>query len=149
MSNNPFGELPTANPYATPEIEGPSLASGNPLQIPAIALLVLSSLFVLLILASIPGQILRMRAIDTSTSEGTGELLGGIMSLILWPLMNLAIAQGTFSMLRLSSYRNAYTAAILAIIPVCSPCFLLGIPFGIWSIVVLNRPEVKQRFMKS
>jgi hypothetical protein len=83
----------------------------------------------------------------TSTAEGTGELVGSIVSLILWPLMNLAVALGAVSMIRLKSYRSAYTAAILSIIPVCSPCFLLGIPFGIWAIVVLNRPEVKKRFM--
>jgi hypothetical protein len=115
--------------------------------LPAIFLLTLSSLFVLLIVASLPGQIVRIRAIDTSTAEGAGELFGGVISLALWPLMNLAIALGAISMIRLKNYRSAYTAAILSVIPICSPCFLLGIPFGIWAIVVLNRPEVKQRFM--
>src|SRR5262245_33786343 len=148
MSNNPFGELPSANPYASPAPQVGYSSSENPLMFPAIFLLILSSLFMLLIIASIPSQIVRMRAIDTSTAEGGGELVGSILSLALWPLMNLAIALGAISMLRLKNYASAYTAAVLSVIPVCSPCFLLGIPFGIWAIIVLNRPEVKQRFTK-
>lgn len=109
--------------------------------------LCLSTLFVLLIVASLPGQFVRIRAIDTSTPGGAGELVGGIVSLVVWPFMNVAVALGAVSMLRLKNYRTANMAAILAIIPVCSPCFVLGIPFGIWAIVVLHRPEVKQHFM--
>ena len=114
---------------------------------PAIVLLSLSTLFVLLIVASLPGQVVRIRAIDTSTAGGAGELVGSIVSLAVWPLMNVTVALGALSMLRLKHYRSACTAAILAIIPVCSPCFVLGIPFGIWAIVLLQRPEVKQRFV--
>jgi hypothetical protein len=147
MSDNPFRELPNTNPYASPAWQAGYGSSNNPLLLPAIFLLILSSLFVLLIIGSVPGQIIRMRAIDTSTSEGSGELIGSIVSLALWPLMNVAIALGAISMIRLKNYRSAYTAAVLSVVPVCSPCFLLGIPFGIWAIVVLNRPEMKQRFM--
>ena len=42
--------------------------------------------------------------------------------------------------------RVAKIAAILAMIPVTSCCFLLGIPVGIWSLVVLAKPEVKALF---
>jgi hypothetical protein len=149
MSSNPFSDQPESNPYASPTPLTGYGSSANPLMIPAIFLLVLSLLFVLLILASLPGQIIRLRAIDTSTPEGVGELIGSIVPLALWPLMNLAIALGAISMIRLQSYRSAFTAAILAVIPVCSPCFLLGIPFGIWALVLLSRPDVRQRFTKS
>jgi hypothetical protein len=149
MTNNPFGELPNTNPYASPA-PAPQAASSthNPIRFLAIVLLILSLLTVLLIVASLPRQIVRIRAIDSSTPGGSGELLGSIVSLIVWPLMNLAIALGAISMIRLTSYRSAYTAAIASLVPVCSPCFVLGIPFGIWAIVVLNRPEVRQRFTK-
>lgn len=148
MSNQPLSELPDSNPYAAPASELGSDSSANPLLIPAIILLTLSLLFVLLILASIPGQIARMRAIDTSTPEGAGRMVGSVGGLTLWLLMNLGVVLGAISMIRLKSYRSAYTAAVFSVIPFCSPCFLLGIPFGIWAIVVLNRPEVKQRFMR-
>jgi hypothetical protein len=148
MSDNPFRELPNTNPYASPAPEAGLGSSGNPLFVPAICLLVLSSLFVLLIVASVPSQIADSRAIDTSTPGGGGELVGRIVSLVVWTLMNVAIVLGAISMIRLTNYRSAYTAAILSIIPICSPCFVLGIPFGIWALVVLNRIDVKERFMK-
>jgi hypothetical protein len=148
MSNNPFSEPPNSNPYASPRSQAGSGLPENPLAVPAIFLLILSSLTVLLIAASLPGQIIRIRAYDPSTPEGIGGLIGSIGSLALWLFMNVAIALGAISMIRRKNYGSAYTAAILSVIPVCSPCLVLGIPFGIWAIIVLNRPEVKQRFMK-
>lgn len=149
MTNNPFQEPPKTNPYASPAPQAGYGPSNNPLLVPAIVLLIFSSLFVLLIVATLPGQIIRIRAIDVSTPGGVGEFLGSIATLTVWPLLNLAIALGAISMIRLTSYRSSYSAAILSVIPVCSPCFVLGIPFGIWAIVVLNRPTVKQRFLKN
>jgi hypothetical protein len=146
MSSNPFGDLPATNPYAPPAPGSVPPSPHNPLQAPALILLVLSSLFVMLILGSLPGQIIRMWELDLSTPEGFGTLMGMLMPLIVLPLMNVAIALGSISMLRLKSYSSAYLAAILSLIPLCSPCVLLGIPFGIWALVLLNRPEVKQRF---
>jgi hypothetical protein len=121
---------------------------GNPLLAPAITLLTLSTLTILMVLASLPGQFIRMRAIDTSTSEGVGELTGMVVTLVLWLLTSAAIALGSVSMLRLKGYSSAYLAAILSVIPICSPCFVLGIPFGIWALVLLNRAEVKHRFIR-
>ncbi|HVX13543.1 MAG TPA: hypothetical protein VHC22_20325 [Pirellulales bacterium] len=149
MSNNPFAELPNTNPYASPAPQPDSDSSANPLLIPGIFLLTLSLLFVFFILVSLPRQIDLMLAVDPSTPEGVGQLFGSVVSLTSWLMMNLGIAVGAISMIRQKSYRSAYLAAILAVIPVCSPCLLLGIPFGIWAIFLLNRPEVKQRFMKA
>jgi hypothetical protein len=36
-------------------------------------------------------------------------------------------------------------AAIMAMIP-CNCCCLLGLPFGIWALVMLMKPEVKSQF---
>jgi len=38
-------------------------------------------------------------------------------------------------------------ASILAMVPCISPCCLLGIPIGIWALVVLMKPEVQQAFV--
>ncbi len=46
----------------------------------------------------------------------------------------------------LQSYGFAMTASIIAMIPCISPCCLLGLPFGIWALVVLSKPEVKSAF---
>jgi hypothetical protein len=54
---------------------------------------------------------------------------------------------GAIKMIKLRSRGLAMTAAILAIIPCLeSCCCVLGIPFGIWALVVLNKPEVKDAF---
>jgi len=53
---------------------------------------------------------------------------------------------GASKMQSLTSYQFAFTAAILAMVPCLSPCCLLGLPFGIWALVVLNKPEIKSQF---
>lgn len=145
MSGNPFRELPDANPYASPSSPGQA-ERANPLLIPAVCLLVLSGAFFLLLVLSLPVQVIRLSNIDTSTPEGAGELAGGIAALVAWMAVTLAIIIGSIGMLRFRGYSGALTAAILAIIPICSPCLVLGIPFGIWAVVVLLRPEVRGRF---
>ena len=40
----------------------------------------------------------------------------------------------------------ALTGCILACIPCCSPGCVLGIPFGIWGLIVLNQEDVKRAF---
>ena len=49
-------------------------------------------------------------------------------------------------MLRLRGYPWAGAAAILATIP-WSPSWVLGLPFGIWAIVVLGKPAVAEAFL--
>ena len=45
------------------------------------------------------------------------------------------------------SYGVAFAGAIISVIPcIGSPCCALGIPFGIWALVVLNDPTVKAAF---
>lgn len=149
MSDNPFAEPPRAsNPYAAPaNVEtSSSLDNSNPLIAPAILLLVMSLVTLLLLLATLPGQVLRFRQLDLSTPEGQGELVGGIVALAGWLLITLAIIVGSINMLRLKSYRSAWHASLVALIPVCSPCFVLGIPVGIWALVLLRKPEVKAKF---
>jgi hypothetical protein len=34
----------------------------------------------------------------------------------------------------------------MALIPCLGPCYILGIPAGIWALVVLARPEVREAF---
>jgi hypothetical protein len=142
MSDTPFGRLPD-NPYASPS---PHAEPGNPLRVPAMFLLVLSALFLLLLIASLPGQVVRFSKVDLSTPAGVGELMGGIVGLVGWTACMVAVLAGSICMLRLRGYGGAWAAAICAVVPVCSPCFVLGIPFGIWAIVLLRKPEVRQRF---
>jgi len=60
-------------------------------------------------------------------------------------LVGLGVLLGGLQMMRLRSRGLALTGAILAMVPV-SPFCLLGLPFGIWALVVLRKPEVKAAF---
>ena len=61
-------------------------------------------------------------------------------------MFNIWIIRGGWEMLRLRSYKAARMSAILACIPCVGPCFVMGIPFGIWALFKLNDPSVKKAF---
>jgi hypothetical protein len=63
---------------------------------------------------------------------------GGILMLI-----------AALKMKKLESYGLAMAGAILGMIPYLSPCCLLGLPFGIWALVVLADSSVKAAFHRS
>lgn len=56
------------------------------------------------------------------------------------------IIAGSASMLSMRYYPLGFIAAVLTMIPGTSACCLLGLPLGIWAIVVLVRPEVRAAF---
>jgi len=62
--------------------------------------------------------------------------------------VEVGILLGAIRMLSLRSYQLAFAASVLAMLPcvTSSCCCVLGLPFGIWALVVLNRPEVKSHF---
>ena len=76
-----------------------------------------------------------------STARMFGSVVGGIIGICYGGI----ITSGAVKMKNLSSYGYAMTACIVAMLP-CSLCCLLGLPFGIWGLVVINKPEVKDAF---
>jgi hypothetical protein len=60
--------------------------------------------------------------------------------------MSVLILLGAIRMQKLSSYGLAMTAAVIALVPCFFSCCGLGIPFGIWALMVLSKPEVKSQF---
>jgi hypothetical protein len=53
---------------------------------------------------------------------------------------------GALQMRNLRSLTHARLAAIIATIPCIGPCYILGIPFGIWALVLLSRVEIAGQF---
>jgi hypothetical protein len=53
---------------------------------------------------------------------------------------------GAICMRRGTNYKVALISAILGCIPFLSPAIYFGIPFGIWALVVLRRPDVRAAF---
>ena len=74
-------------------------------------------------------------------SGGLG-VVGGLVGIGI----GIVILVGALKMKKLESYGFSMAAAILAIVPCLSPCCLIGLPIGIWALVVLNKPEVKSAF---
>lgn len=70
----------------------------------------------------------------------------GIASDVLGLVLSLLILLGAAKMQSLRSYEISVTAAILALLPCLTPCCLLGLPVGIWALIVLRQPGVKSQF---
>ena len=68
----------------------------------------------------------------------------GIAILLLIPA-GIIITLGGWRMMHLRSHGLAITASILALLP-CQPVAILGRALGIWSLIVLSRPQVKAAF---
>ncbi len=76
-----------------------------------------------------------------------GQRYGWVSSVGVLGVSALVI-YGAVQMRTLKSYSWAMAGSILAMIPCIGPCCCLGLPIGIWSVVVLSRPEVKAAFEK-
>jgi hypothetical protein len=61
-------------------------------------------------------------------------------------LTGLLTSFGALRMMSLSSRGLAMFGSIVAMLPCVSGCCLVGLPVGIWCLVVLARPEVKAGF---
>ena len=93
------------------------------------------------------------------TGAGLGAFAGGNQSMpnmmsggigavfsVIGLIMSVVVFMGASKMKNAESYGFAMAAAIISMIPCVSPCCLLGLPLGIWALVVLMKPEVKSAF---
>ena len=111
---------------------------------PAIGLMVTAVVGALL---AILGTALQFTDLYSGYSNPLGEF-GPILNLVSL-FLNLAacafIFYGAMKMKALESWGVALAANIVAMIPLCA-CCLIGLPVGIWGLVVLLKPEVKEAF---
>jgi hypothetical protein len=119
---------------------------------PAIALIVTAILGALFQMASLIKILLvgnSMPANSQMPGQAWVNMLAGPVGMalsIIAILMGVVILLGALKMKKLESYGLAMTASILAMIPCLSPCCVIGLPIGIWALVVLSKPEVKSAF---
>ncbi|HXB59191.1 MAG TPA: DUF4339 domain-containing protein [Candidatus Acidoferrales bacterium] len=134
-------------------------------KVPAIGLIISASISIvmslwgLIRLGSVREQLQQMDAqlqqlnnpqlqqfIDTVAHFFSGPF--GIINQIFQLIISILILTGAIKMLNLRSYQFAFAAAILSVLPCITPCcgWLLGLIFGIWSMVVLGKADVKSRF---
>lgn len=99
---------------------------------------------VVLLILSLTGAGLQMFSgyAPEAVIGGTTTLLNGLVGLALAGL----IIYGGIKMKRLESWPLSLAASIVAMIPCTSPCYILGIPIGIWAMIIIFKPEVKSAF---
>jgi hypothetical protein len=76
--------------------------------------------------------------------EGMQGPWAGVINLVI-AAVNGFVLFGAIKLLRLRNHSVAVVASVVAMLP-CQCCCLFGLPFGIWALVVLNKPEVKSHF---
>ncbi len=74
------------------------------------------------------------------------EGAAGIASSFIGILVAALIIYAALKMKELHQYGLCMAASILAMIPCISPCCIIGLPIGIWCLIVLTKPEVKTAF---
>lgn len=117
---------------------------------PAILLMAVAGLGGLLQLAAVAinvmfGDRVRVGGLTIKLLGTEVALAGGVLGIIAVVVAGV-ILYGARCMMRLESYRLAAAASVAALIPFISPCCLLGLPAGIWALIVLNRADVKAAF---
>lgn len=74
--------------------------------------------------------------------QGTMGIIGSIIGI----LVGAFIIYGALQMKQLVNYPLAVAASAVAMVPCLSPCCCLGLPVGIWCLVILMRADVKAAF---
>ncbi len=76
------------------------------------------------------------------TMSGTVGVIFGVIKI----LLAVFIFYGALKMKALEKHTLCIVASIVAVIPCVSPCCCVGIPLGIWALIVLNKAEVRDYF---
>ena len=153
FSGGPRFVPPPISPYA-PGRSGPEYAKDQ-IKGPAIGLMIASGmtfafyLFCTGLMVFVGG----LGFIAPGSSSG-GDPMGGLLSGVIggvvygfFAIASLVAFVGALRMKSLRTYPLAMTSAILSILP-CTTyvCCMLMMPFGIWALIVLMKPEVKAEF---
>jgi len=75
----------------------------------------------------------------------TGFMVGQAIALILFGVVYLLILAGGIQMLRFQTWGLCLAACILTMLP-CNCICLLGLPIGVWGIVMLSQSSVRAAF---
>jgi predicted Zn finger-like uncharacterized protein len=127
--------------FALDAVSGPATA----LQVVGWIGVALSSLSLCLNLVGAMAQMPAGPNKQPNQVEAVANGVSGIIGAVVGIVFAVIILIGAGKMKRLENYGFAMASSIIAMLP-CTACCILGLPFGIWSLVVLNKPEVKDSF---
>jgi hypothetical protein len=80
-----------------------------------------------------------------AAGAGVGLVVGVIVQILVTVAWCSVVIRGGQSMAQLHNYNNAIAGCIVAMLPCTCGC-LMGLPIGIWSLVVLTQKDVKSAF---
>jgi hypothetical protein len=89
--------------------------------------------------ANIPPQLLQFLH---ASSNGWYNILMGFVAVVVGGVILL----GAIKMMKLQNHTLAVAASVLAMLPCLSGCCCIGLPIGIWALIILFKPEVKSHF---
>lgn len=158
MSSNPFSD---SNPYTSPSGIGglpprdSSDVQGRVLP-PAIALIIVAGLGLTMSLFNVAFAVISgPLPVDPNAPDfvrGMQQSASGPVAIVaqsLFALLNVAILFGGVQMARRRMRPLAITASVLAMVNVGTCCCVIGLPVGVWSLVILFLPEVAAAFREN
>lgn len=156
-SPNPYGQgsYGASNPYTSPNYAGPPGGQppvGAKLMAPAIGLLLTGVLGMLMTIVSIVMAMGPPPPIDPNAPPFLQEFQKGangpqaVAIQSFFVLVNVFIIAGGALMLMRKIRGVGLAASVVAMLNVGNCCCVLGIPIGIWSLVILLQPDVKAAF---
>lgn len=152
---NPTGQ---PDPYAA--APPPQSSGTDELTAPSMFLLVVGVLSILLILMGLLFSMLGLGAetlnklVDQAdlppalkNMQSSGSSAANVVINLFQLAINGLVVFGALQMKNRKNWGLAVAAAVIAMIPCFnSCCCLLGLPAGIWSLVILMKPEIKAQF---
>lgn len=146
------------NPYQSPLQYGEAPPSagmsraGTPagrVIAPAVGLIAVAVLEIEILAITVVGALAGFAERGGPGPAGVPAFLGPALVLalaVLGVVLSVVVIAGAMKMKNLESRGFAIAAAVVAMLPLFWPCFLLGLPLGIWALVVLCDPQVKPLF---
>jgi len=119
---------------------------------PAIGLMVAAVFGLLVQTASLMLSLVQMLGFNTGKlpqNEMMANYLGGGIGIVfgvIGLLISAFILFAAVCMMRSRFHGVAVAGTIVAMVPCISPCCCLGLPIGIWALIVLLEDEVKAAF---
>jgi hypothetical protein len=134
------------NPFAPPsQVEAIEL-SLDAIKVrvsrPATALIIMSSIHAVFVSITLIASAWILIGGGSLSWDSSVELL--IATIQFLSLITIAIGAAKLGFLE--SYRLAKIGALLSCVPIITPFLLLGIPFGIWALLLLADPRVRNAF---
>jgi hypothetical protein len=114
---------------------------------PGIGLIITGAINILMSLGMLAMSIanIGVSALQGSSAEAE-RFLRNTSGTVNFLFLGVSFLLGILKLRKLESYGLCMTASILAMVPCLSCCFPLGIVIGIWALVVMSKPEVKDFF---